>query len=85
MKLEVTLTSTRGLHARLAAKIVSLAHKYQSTVEVVYDDVIIDAKSLLGLLSLAIPSGENLQIITEGEDAEDVMRELQKLLSKEDK
>ena len=57
MKQHITLQSTKGLHASLASKIVSLASKYDAHVEIEYNDKVIDAKSILGLISLAIPYG----------------------------
>lgn len=80
MKQKITLKSTLGLHASLASKVVQLSTQYDAMVFIEYDDMRIDAKSLLGLLSLAIPSGENLEIITDGNDAEVVMNEIKKLL-----
>lgn len=84
MKQQTTLRSTKGLHASLASKIVALAGKYDAHVQIQYDDIVIDAKSILGLISLAIPSGENLAIIATGNQAQEAMDELQKLLSKEE-
>lgn len=83
MKKIITLQSTRGLHATLASKIVSLAGKYDANVQINYENQIIDAKSVLGLISLAIPYGENLEIIAEGNQAEEAIKELEKILTKE--
>lgn len=83
MKRTVTLQNTTGLHATLASKIVALAGKYDAHVEIEYENQVIDAKSILGLISLAIPYGENLRIITSGNQAEEAMTELQKLLQKD--
>lgn len=80
MKVEFTLQSTKGLHAQLASKIVQLSADFDATIQIVYDHQVVDAKSVLGLLSLAIPYGENLQIIAEGTDAKQALRSLQKLL-----
>ena len=84
MKQQLTLKSTAGLHASLAAKIVSLAGKYDAHVQIEYEDKVIDAKSILGLISLAIPSGENLTIIATGTDAQAALSDLHKLLDKEE-
>lgn len=76
----ITLKSTEGLHASIASKVVQLAGKYDANVQIKYDNITIDAKSILGLLSLAIPKGENLEIVAEGTDALQAIQELQKLL-----
>jgi phosphocarrier protein len=83
LKQQFTLANTRGLHAALASEIVRLTSKYDAEVHIEYEDKIIDAKSILGLLSLAIPYGENLQVIATGNQAEAAISDLQKLLSKE--
>jgi phosphocarrier protein len=83
MRLELQLKSTHGLHATLAAKIVQLSSDYNADVSIQYDNVRVDAKSLLGLLSLAIPQGENLTIIAEGEEAEKALKVLQKIIETE--
>ena len=80
MKQEVILQSTKGLHASLASKIVQLSHQFDATIQIHYADQIVDAKSILGLISLAIPYGENVSIITDGADAEEALQALRKLL-----
>ncbi len=79
----IRLESTKGLHAELASKIISLASKYDAEVKIKYENQIINAKSVLGLISLAIPYGENLEISANGKDAEKAVAEIQKLLSKD--
>ena len=79
----IRLASTKGLHAELASKIVALAGKYHAEVQIKYENQIINAKSVLGLISLAIPYGENLEIIATGTDAEKAVEKIRKLLSKE--
>ena len=80
MKQEVQLQSTKGLHASLASKIVQLTHQFDATIQIHYADQVVDAKSILGLISLAIPYGENLRIVAEGNQAEDALQALRKLL-----
>lgn len=60
MTKSVTVKSTVGLHAALAAKVVQAASKYNVDINLIYNDRTIDVKSILGLMSLAIPSGENV-------------------------
>ena len=80
MKQEVQLQSTKGLHASLASKIVQLTHQFDATIQIHYADQVVDAKSILGLISLAIPYGENLRIVAEGNQAKDALQALRKLL-----
>ncbi len=80
MKKEMTIKDTAGLHASLAAKLVQLASTYEVEVRLEYADKMVDAKSILGLMSLAVPSGQNVAVIAEGSDAQKAIDEIEKLL-----
>lgn len=80
MEKEIIIKSTVGLHASLAAKLVQMASKYDADVKLIYHDKVVDAKSVLGLISLAIPCGENVKLISTGKDAEKALKEIQKIL-----
>lgn len=80
MKKELTIKSTSGLHAALAAKLVHLASSYDVDVQLEYEDKMVDAKSILGLMSLAVPKGENITVIAEGNDAQIAIDEIENLL-----
>jgi phosphocarrier protein HPr len=80
MQKEIVLRSTVGLHAKIASKLVQLATKYAVDVKLYYNDQVVDAKSILGLMSLAIPSGENIKLVASGEQAEIAVDEIVKLL-----
>lgn len=80
MKTEITITNTEGLHAALASKIVQASKKYNSSVVIEYTDKIIDAKSILGLMSLSVPQGDNIKVVAEGNDAEQALNDIKKIL-----
>lgn len=80
MEKVITIKSTEGLHARLANKLVQVSNKYDVDVHLAYEHVKIDAKSILGLMSLAVPKGKNVKVIANGEDAEVVIEEIEKIL-----
>ena len=82
MEKQVVVSSTVGLHASIAAKVVKAASKYDVEINLYYNDKVIDAKSILGLMSLAIPSGENVVIKATGTDAEIAINEIASILSK---
>jgi len=81
MERTIVIKSTVGLHASLASKMVQSATKYDVDIKLLYHDKVVDVKSILGLLSLAIPSGENVVLTATGKDAEIAMDEIEKLLS----
>jgi len=77
---EITIKSTSGLHASLAAKVVQTASKYAVEVELQYKDKLVDLKSILALMSLAVPHGENVIIKAIGERAEEAIQDISSIL-----
>ena len=51
-------------------------------INLIYNDKTIDVKSILGLMSLAIPSGENVVIEASGDQAEEAINDIASILSK---
>lgn len=73
-----------GLHARPAALFVQEANKFSSEVFVEKDEKKVNAKSIMGIMSLAISSGTEIYISAEGSDAEQAVIALSELVSKEE-
>ena len=82
MEKQIVVKSTVGLHASLAAKIVQAASKYSVDINLHYHDKTVDVKSILGLMSLAIPSGENVVIEATGDQAEFAIADIATILEK---
>lgn len=82
MEKTIIIKSTVGLHASLAAKVVQAASKYSVDIELRYHDKVVDVKSILGLMSLAIPQGENVKLVASGDQAEKAIEEISELLEK---
>ncbi|WAH37891.1 HPr family phosphocarrier protein [Alicyclobacillus dauci] len=80
MERQVTLTNGAGLHARPASVFVAEANKFSSDVFVEADGKRVNAKSILGLLTLGLPQGTTITIITEGSDAEQALNTLSNLV-----
>ena len=70
------IVNTLGLHARAAALLVQSAQKYRSHVEVVKDDLEVNAKSIMGLLMLAAAKGSRLVVRATGDDAGEALEEI---------
>ncbi len=77
---EILIKSTTGLHASLAAKVVQTASKYAVDIELHYHDKVIDLKSILALMSLAVPHGENVRIVARGNRAEEAIKDVSSIL-----
>ena len=80
MEKEIIIKSTTGLHAALAAKVVQTASKYAVNIELHYEDKIVDLKSILALMSLAVPYGENVKIVAKGVRAEEAIKDVSSIL-----
>ena len=70
---EVTITNAIGLHARPATFFIQKANSYKSTIMIEKEDRRVNAKSLLGVLSLGIAQGMTVKLIAEGQDEVDAM------------
>ena len=75
-----TINNKLGLHARPSAIFVQLTSKYKSKVRVVKNNQEVDGKSIMGLMTLAAEYGSNIQIIVDGEDEQELMSEIAKLV-----
>lgn len=65
-----------GLHARAAAKVVSVASRYSAQISIVKEERTVDAKSIMALLMLGAARGTHLKVSVEGDDEEQAMAEL---------
>jgi len=77
---EVTIINRLGLHARAAAKLVSVAARFGCTITVVKGDREVNAKSIMGVLMLAAARGTELRLLAHGEDAEQALAQLEALI-----
>lgn len=72
-----------GLHNKQATYFIQRANEFKSSIWVEVDDRKINAKSLLGVLSMAIMQGTEVNLIAEGPDEEEAVKALSELLIKE--
>lgn len=76
----VTITNTLGLHVRPSAAFAETAAKFRADVCVVKDGQSVNAKSSIDLLTLAAVAGSRLMLRAEGEDAEQAVSALARLI-----
>lgn len=73
---KVQVKNAMGIHTRPATEIVKLLQPFRSHVSFTYKKDTINAKSILGILMLAMPRKAKVTIEVEGEDAEIVLEKL---------
>jgi phosphocarrier protein len=80
---EVTINNQVGLHARPATFFIQKANEFKSVIWVEKDDRRVNAKSLLGVLSLGIVKGTVISIIADGVDEVQAVDTLAELIDRE--
>ena len=76
----VTIVNRRGLHARAAAKFVTLAERFGASVEVVREGQSVSARSIMGLMMLGAGLGSSIELQAEGWDAKEALEALSSLV-----
>ncbi len=76
----VTVQNSVGLHARPATFFIQKANEFKSSIWVEKDDRRVNAKSLLGVLSLGIVKGAEISIIADGGDEKEAVQTLVELI-----
>ncbi len=77
---DVTIINKLGLHARAAAKLVTLAAGFDAEVRLRREDREVDAKSIMGVMMLAAGKGTRLEVVASGPDAQVAVEQLQALV-----
>ena len=77
---EVTVQLSAGLHHQAATRFIQTANRYSSTLRVLYGGNSVNAKSLLGVVSLSIGAGAQITLTADGPDAGDALQALEQCL-----
>ena len=81
-ELEINVEAKNGLEAIKCSQIVQELNNYVSNIELEYKGYKIDAKSIMGLLSLLVRQGDSVKLSAEGQDSENAISALRNLLTK---
>ncbi|OGT41045.1 MAG: hypothetical protein A3F42_03775 [Gammaproteobacteria bacterium RIFCSPHIGHO2_12_FULL_37_34] len=77
----ITIQNKLGLHTRAAAKLVDVAKKYESRVELIYRDRVVDCKSIMGVITLGAQKDNILEVIINGPDEAQVLIAIEQLIN----
>jgi len=81
---KIVILNENGLHALPASRFVKLAEKFKSDVKIMKDGVEVSGKSIMGILTLACEKGSKVTLTTKGQDEEQAMDALRKILEGQD-
>ena len=78
---DVTIVNASGLHARPATFFIQKANAYKCSIWIEKEDRKVNAKSLLGVLSMGIVKGTTITLIADGADEEEALEGLSVLIN----
>ena len=78
---EMTINIPSGLEARPVALLVQVASKYESSIYIECENKKVNAKSIMGMMSLGLASGENIVVTANGDDENEAVESIEKYLS----
>lgn len=81
IKRPITIQISNGLEARTVAMLVQVASQYESKIQVESGDKRVNAKSIMGMMTLGLNVGESVVISAEGSDEEDAIAGIEKYLT----
>lgn len=67
--------------ARPIAMLVQLASQFKSNIELRQDNMVVNAKSIMGMMTLGLVQGQKLEISIDGEDEENAMKDVEEYLT----
>jgi len=79
-KAEVRITNKLGLHARASAQFVGIASQFACDVQLQRDDIVVNGKSMMAIMTLAASQGTQVTLITDGEQEEEALQALRLLI-----
>ena len=82
VKKEMTITNNIGLHARPATFFIQKANTFKSSIWIEKDERRVNAKSLLGVISLGVKKDMKLILIAEGADEQEAVEKLAEMIEK---
>lgn len=81
IKKPITVQLASGLEARPAAVLVQVASQYDSKIYVEIGDKKVNAKSIMGMMTLGLSAGSSVTVTADGDDEETAIENIEKYLS----
>lgn len=81
IKKPIQIQISNGLEARPVAMLVQVASQFESQIFVESGEKKVNAKSIMGMMTLGLDTGEKITVIAEGNDEEEAMTSIEKYLT----
>jgi phosphocarrier protein len=81
LRKEIEIINKLGMHARAAAKFVTLAQTFKSDIKVARNGQEVNGKSIMGVMMLAAAKGTIIELIIDGEDEQQAHEHLTRLIN----
>ncbi len=83
IKKQVEVVIPRDMEARPVALLVQVASQYESSIHIEYENKTVNAKSIMGMMSLSLATGEKITIVADGVDEEEAIKGIEEYLTNE--
>ena len=84
MEKSMKIQLANGLEARPAAVLVQVASRHESSIYIESEGKKVNAKSIMGMMSLGLSNGEEVYVTADGKDEEEAISSIEKFLSGKD-
>lgn len=78
---DIVINIPNGLEARPVALLVQVASQYECSIHVISNEKKVNAKSIMGMMSMGISAGETVTVTADGPDEEAAIENIEKYLS----
>ncbi|MBQ3782160.1 MAG: HPr family phosphocarrier protein [Lachnospiraceae bacterium] len=76
-----TMVVANGLEGRTVASLVQIASRYKSSVYIEVENKKVNAKSIMGMMSLGIAKGEKINVVATGEDEQEALENVENFVT----
>ena len=81
IKRQVEIVFPNEMEARPIALLVQVASQYESSIYIKYEDKSVNAKSIMGIMSLSLTTGDKITLVADGVDEEEAVKGIEEYLT----
>ncbi|OGT62690.1 MAG: hypothetical protein A3E85_00365 [Gammaproteobacteria bacterium RIFCSPHIGHO2_12_FULL_45_12] len=81
IRYQITIQNQMGLHTRAAAKLVDVAKGYESRIELIFRDRVVDCKRIMGVITLGAQKDNIVDLVIAGADEEAALNAILQLIN----